>query len=123
MVSSRFSGRRFYTRLMKERGKNDSEAGGSLTGKNIQIRPLVRSMRDTDGAILLDLKGGKYYSLNGVGAHIWDFMEKGAGTEEILSHLAETYGTPRETLERDLLNFVTALEAKGLVQRGEKAFQ
>jgi len=88
--------------------------------QSVLIQPLVRSMRDTDGAVLLDLKGGKYYSLNGVGADIWDCMERGAGSEEILSHLACSYGAPRETLEHDLFTFLDALEARGLVRRSEK---
>lgn len=73
-------------------------------------------MMDTDGAVLLDLKLGKYYSLNKVATRIWSKVEEGKSLQEILTHLQDHYGLPREKLETDLQALVTGLEQKELVR-------
>jgi hypothetical protein len=80
------------------------------------IQTQVRSMQDQDGAVLLDLKGGKYFSLNGVGADIWTQLEKGLSLPHILDYLDESYQATREQLERDLTAFVEGLAKKGLIR-------
>lgn len=84
---------------------------------NLRPRPQVRSMRDEDGAVLLDLKGGKYFSLNGIGAEIWKQVEHGADLETLTSALLESYQVEPEVLARDLQSFLTTLEDNGLITR------
>lgn len=83
--------------------------------KSLRASPLVRSMRDEDGAVLLDLEGGKYYSLNGIGADIWTRVEGGADLETLLIDLQESYQVEREVLARDLQHFLESLESRGLI--------
>jgi len=82
----------------------------------VRIEPHVRSMIDGDGAVLLDLKAGRYYSLNGVGAKIWTRAEKGMTPSEILADLQQTYRIPQEQLAVDLAAFVVAMEERGLLR-------
>ncbi len=81
----------------------------------IRVRSHVRSMFDQDGAVLLDLRNGKYFSLTAVGAEIWKKVEEGCEPPVILDHLSATFEVSRELLERDLGNFVIKLETRGLI--------
>lgn len=83
--------------------------------ERLAIRPHIRSMIDTDGAVLLDLKAGKYYSLNSLGTRIWSKLEEGCSVPEILEHLDESFSTPSERLRTDLTAFVQGLKDKELV--------
>lgn len=81
----------------------------------IRIQTHVRSMFDQDGAVLLDLRNGKYFSLTTVGAEIWKKVEEGCDPSAILDHLGSTFEAPREILERDLGMFVDKLQSRGLI--------
>lgn len=81
----------------------------------IQVLGHVRSVMDPDGAVLLDLRQGRYYSLNGVGAEIWSQIESGRSVPEIESHLEGTFGAPRDTVRADVAAFLDDLSRKKLV--------
>lgn len=83
--------------------------------EKVQIPSHVRSMVGADGAVLLDLKAGKYYSLNPVGATIWTKAEEGLTLPEILAHLDEKYPVGVERLQREITTFVEGLTKKGLL--------
>ena len=76
----------------------------------------VRAVTDADGAILLDVRQGKYFSLNGIALDIWQHIEAGRTLDEIEAHLAATYEAPAEVLRADLLEFVARLQQGRLVQ-------
>lgn len=84
--------------------------------KQLEINGHVRAMTDADGAVLLDLKAGKYYSLNAMGARIWQKVEDGAGRPEILEDLQGCFAVSRERLEADLESFVEGLRKKELIR-------
>lgn len=79
----------------------------------------VRFMADSDGAVILDLKKGKYYSLNGVGADIWAELTQGRRGNEILQSLRAKYSVPSDRLEDDLKQFMLGLQEKGLLDARE----
>lgn len=81
----------------------------------IQIRGHVRSVIDPEGAVLLDVEAGKYYSLNGVAAEIWIQLESGRATPEIEAHLEERFGTAADTVRRDVAAFIGQLERNRLI--------
>lgn len=80
-----------------------------------KIEPHVRSMIDDDGAVLLDLRVGKYYSLNGVAAQIWIKAEEGHEENAIVEHIQGLYGIDKERIQQDIQAFVSGLSRKGLV--------
>lgn len=82
---------------------------------HLRIAPHVRSMADETGAVLLDLKAGVYYSLNGTAARIWDKVEEGLALHEIREHLLTAYPTAAGQIDRDLQTFVDNLQGKGLL--------
>lgn len=81
-----------------------------------ELQPHVRSMSDPNGAVLLDLEAGRYYSLNGIGARIWSKAGEGLTLAEILRDLQACYQVPSERLESDLTAFIRGMEEKGLVR-------
>jgi hypothetical protein len=85
---------------------------------SIRIHDHVRSVIDPDGAVLLDLKQGKYYSLNGIGAEIWRNLEAGLSAPEIEDRLASLYDAPAEVLRGDVVDFIGDLQRKRLVDAG-----
>jgi hypothetical protein len=88
----------------------------SIHGSAVRIREHVRSVIDQDGAVLLDLKHGKYFGLSPVGAEIWLKLETGLTLPEIEAHLCRTYDAPAETLRRDLTVFVEHLRQAQLIE-------
>jgi hypothetical protein len=85
-----------------------------MASSAIRIQPHVRSVIDPDGAVLLDLVRGKYYSLNGTGAQIWQKLEAGLGVAEIEAELGSG-GAPAEQVRDDVREFIDGLRAKQLV--------
>jgi len=80
-----------------------------------RIQGHVQSVMDPDGAVLLDLKRGKYFSLNGVAAEIWTALEAGRTRSEIAVELAAAYGVPEARVSGDVDAFMARLEQERLV--------
>ena len=73
-------------------------------------------------AVLLDVEGQRYYTLNAVGARIWALLD-GAPTEAaIVDVLADEYALPapdgRAMLAGDVRALLAALRAAGLITGG-----
>lgn len=84
----------------------------------IHIPDHVRALIDEDGAVLLDLKEGKYFSLNRIGAEIWDRIAAGVDVPEIETELSSAYGVPRAAVHEDVRTFITRLEQERLIRVG-----
>ena len=84
---------------------------------HITPRQHVRSMNDPDGAVLLDIRHGKYFSINAVGAEIWRQIETDAdqSRDSIVSALGSKFSVPAERLERDVDSFLAMLESRDLI--------
>jgi hypothetical protein len=76
----------------------------------------VRASISADGLVLLDVQGGLVLSANSIGARIWELIQQQVGCVEIASRLARDYDVPLERAHRDVVAFVAALEARGLVK-------
>jgi hypothetical protein len=83
---------------------------------SLAIRPDVVFRQLGDEAVLLDLKSGKYFGLNEVGARIWQLVADARPLDEILDALHQEYSTERGVLERDLLEVARELCARGLLE-------
>jgi hypothetical protein len=69
-----------------------------------------------DETIILDSTTQEYFSLNEIGKVIWSLLEEKNNLEEIKAEMLEMYEVPQEQIEKDLLNFIQALEQKGLIK-------
>jgi hypothetical protein len=63
-----------------------------------------------------DLEG--IYTLDEVGSAIWETVAGGADGPQIVARLTREYEVTAEAAERDVREFLSALEAAGLVRRG-----
>ena len=66
--------------------------------------------------IILDSETQEYFSINEIGKVIWSLIEEKKNLEEIKAEMLDMYEVPEEQLEKDLLNFIQALEQKGLIK-------
>jgi hypothetical protein len=74
----------------------------------------MRFARVGSGAVVLDVKHGKYYNLNAIGATIWSALEKRQAVGAIVESLAAQYPAAEEQMEQDVQRFLAALKSKGL---------
>jgi len=80
----------------------------------------VRATYTADGAALLDIDKGMFYSLNEVGARIWITIEAstaGITLESIVGALETHYQIPRQRLERDTAKCLEDLQRMKLIHR------
>jgi hypothetical protein len=68
-----------------------------------------------DEAVILNLKDGVYYGLNPLGARIWNLLLETRTVGEIQNIIIEEYEVEAERCERDLLQLLNELAAKGLI--------
>jgi hypothetical protein len=72
--------------------------------------------RELDGeAVILNLDTGIYFGVDAVGTRMWQLLEAGASLRDVWIALQAEYDAAPARLERDLLDFVDSLRAKGLV--------
>ena len=66
--------------------------------------------------IILDSETQEYFSINEIGKVILSLIEEKKNLEEIKAEMLDMYEVPQEQLEKDVLNFLQALEQKGLIK-------
>jgi hypothetical protein len=74
----------------------------------------LRSIVDHDGAVILDISNDQFFSLNPVGAYIWERLLAGKSLESIATSLAEETGTELTRVMLDVDEFVADLKGKHL---------
>ncbi len=79
---------------------------------------VANGVRDTvseDGAALLDIEQGLCFSMNPVGAKIWEMVKRGYAANQIVDSLEEEFRLPRTQLDTDVSGFLKQLEKMKLV--------
>lgn len=76
----------------------------------------VRAMVSSEGAVLRHMRQGGTFSLNPVGAKIWEFVQQGIPTDQIVARISQQFSVPREQVEKDVADFLRSLEAHRLIQ-------
>ncbi len=72
--------------------------------------------RDLEGeAVLLNLNTGTYFGLDVVGTRIWHLLRERGRLLEVRDAIVGEYDVTAEVFADDLLRFVEALEAQGLL--------
>lgn len=70
-------------------------------------------------AIIINLANGIYYSMDKVGALIWDLVQVGYSLEEIIVAVTERYDVSREQVQADVQELVEELLRENLVSVSE----
>jgi hypothetical protein len=73
------------------------------------------------GAAILNLKNGVYYSLDSVGACIWDFIQEQRTVREVREMLLEEYDVDADRCERDLFALLSQLAENDLIDIDDAA--
>lgn len=72
-------------------------------------------------AIIMNLTNGAYYSMTGVGGHIWSCIESSMTEGAILESMLKRYAVDAESAREDLERLISSLQDDGLVLvTGEK---
>lgn len=66
--------------------------------------------------IILDLKAGLYFSLDNVGAKVWQLIQQPRRLHEIRDAILETFDVTADVCERDLVALLHELEARNFIE-------
>jgi len=85
---------------------------------SLQVKPSEDVVwRNLQGeSVLLDLKSGVYFGLDAVGTRIWTLLQDRRNLQAVLQELLSEYEVSEETCAHDLMDLVSAMAEKGLVQ-------
>ena len=76
----------------------------------------LRTTRNEDGGIVLDIDHGQMFRLNPVGALILEFLGKGHADTEIAQEISRQYHIREEDAAADVREFLQSLEEHKLVR-------
>lgn len=77
--------------------------------------PSVVARPIAEDTVLLDLASGIYFSLNSVGAFIWQEISAGKTPSEVAQTIADTYEVCPTTATADVDSFLRTLLSQGLI--------
>ncbi|HUO50997.1 MAG TPA: PqqD family protein [Gemmatimonadaceae bacterium] len=69
----------------------------------------------TDGAVLLNLRTKRYYSLNETGTRIWELLLEGRTEEEIIGAMCGEFDVGEDVARREIAMVIAALRAQDLI--------
>jgi Coenzyme PQQ synthesis protein D (PqqD) len=75
----------------------------------------VKMLADSAGAVLLDLRNGRYYSLNVVATDVWSGLVDGIARDDLIGRLIQKYEQPADRLSTDIDLYIDRLSEMGLV--------
>jgi len=85
------------------------------THARVQTSESVKDVQAQDGSVLLDIAQGTCYSLNPVGARIWQMLKAGADADSIVATLATEFDVSRHELYEDVKEFIQNLQTQKLL--------
>ena len=80
-----------------------------------QLSPGVRSTRNEDGGVVLDINQGQMFRLNPVGALILESLASGCAEAEIIQQITRKYNIGEQVATTDVREFLKSLEEHHLV--------
>lgn len=83
---------------------------------NVKILDRVFLQEVDDETILLDSKTEEYFSLNEIAGIFYNLLKQESSLVKIVDILTKEFDIPKKQIEFDLLNFVTALDKKRLIE-------
>ena len=91
----------------------------SMTDMDLNTRLIapshVLSRHVGEEIVLLDLKSGIYFGLDGVGKLIWEFVSEGNSLDEIVARIVAEYEVAEATARKDVVDFAGNLVERGLL--------
>jgi hypothetical protein len=73
--------------------------------------------RDLQGElVLLSLNSGTYFGLDPLGTRIWHLLRDGRSLQQVVETLVREYEVTEAQCRKDLLNLVSRMREKGIVE-------
>lgn len=69
--------------------------------------------------VILHLDDGVYYSLNPVGARVWDLLQEPRTADELVARVVEEFNVAVDPCRHDVEELLSALRARALVVPAE----
>ena len=76
---------------------------------------VARDLAEGEGGVLLHLDTGQYHGVNPIGLAIWELIEDGCTVADVVERLRDRVEDPPESLESDVLGFLTRVHERDLV--------
>jgi hypothetical protein len=86
-----------------------------VSGIDLEPSASVRNVTTQDGAVLLDIDQGLCFSMNPVGARIWELLKLNSSVDFIADTLAGECSVPRELVLEDVKEFLLQLQKQNLL--------
>jgi len=87
-----------------------------MDNSRVKLAEHVRTFADRDGAILMDIRAGQYYSVNAVGSLICSALVNGSSDRELAAMIATEYSLAASAAESDTNAFLGMLRSHQLVE-------
>lgn len=71
--------------------------------------------------VIVDLRRGNYFSLQGTACVIWECLEQGASLEETTAELASRYDHPPDLVHAEVLRLVSELRENEIIRSDDSA--
>jgi hypothetical protein len=81
----------------------------------VQIGPSVYARAFDEGLVVLDLKRGEYFGLDGVGRRMWELLVDAKAVGQVADLLVEEYEVERDALLADVIALTEELLDRGLL--------
>lgn len=81
----------------------------------------ARAVSSADGVVLMDVRRGRYLTLNPTGAIVWQGIEAEEDFDSLLARLTERFSAPPAELRHDLGRLLARLADAGLVEPADDA--
>ena len=85
------------------------------TEQTVEVPDHVIARKVSDEMVLMDLETGTYFSLDPVGARVWELLGQGMALSAVCEAIFSEYDAPRETIETDVLELCDDLVEKKLI--------
>ena len=81
----------------------------------LSVPPQVMSRLVGDETVLLDLKSGIYFGLDGVGKRIWESVAEGNNLSQAAAIIVAEYDVDEKQAQTDVIEFASDLVTRGLL--------
>ncbi len=86
------------------------------SNKLFRINIPTVSHETIDGeTVIINLETGHYYSMHGVGADIWSFIEGAYTVNDIIKAIQNRYDGPHVDIENSINKLISEMEQEGLI--------
>ena len=97
-------------------------AASSTAAMEISSTSIVAARRDLlcsdlpDGAVILDLVSGVYYTLDSMGTFIWQMIQDRSTVQSVIDAVLAQYAVDRDRCEHDVLKLFNEMKVHKLIE-------